>query len=150
VKAPDATYAANLHKALQAACVDHKVVTFQFRYRSRILLTRQGEETAVIFRNSATPALPWWIMSERLWSPVWLPTQPVASQVAFYMRRPVTIVKVKDFTANATPSDGKQIVRKTSPGKKHAGSNGKSAAKSKARNSAGAPSKSKASRGRKK
>ena len=92
VKDPASAYAEKLHTTLQNARVEHKVVTFKFRYRSRLLLHREGEETAVIYRDPATPAQPWWLMSERLSTPVWLPTQPLASQVAFHVRRPATLV----------------------------------------------------------
>jgi hypothetical protein len=120
VQNPDVTYAENLHKALQGARVEHKVVTFKFRYRSRLQLYREGEETAVIYRDCCTPAQPWWIMAERLSTPEWLPTQPVESQAAFYVRRPATIVKIDEF-----PSEAAQPAKKT----KHAGKGGKSLVK---------------------
>ena len=151
VKEPAATYAGELHKTLQNARIDHKVVTFTFRYRSRILLNREGEETAVIYRDPSTPALPWWLMSERLSSPVWLPTQPVPSQVAFYLRRPATVVKVEDFPAEITKPfreskyTGKKHTGKKKAGKKHAGKGGKSVVKP-----ASHPAKSKATRRAKK
>ncbi len=96
---PASAYAAKLHQTLQDSGIDHKIVTVKFRYHSRILLDREGEETAVIYRDPATPANPWWLMSERLTNPMWLPTKPIASQVAFYLSRPVSIVKVEDFPA---------------------------------------------------
>jgi hypothetical protein len=101
-KVPAPAYAKELHRVLQGAGIEHKVVTFKFRYRARILLNREGEDTAVVYRDSATPAQPWWLMAERLSSPVWLPMQPVESQIAFYVSRPATIVKVEDFPAKAT------------------------------------------------
>ena len=116
-KEPAAAYAGKLHTALQNARVEHKVVTFKFRYRSRLLLNREGEETAVIYRDPATPRHPWWLMAERLSRPLWLPTAPVASQAAFYLTRPVTIVKVEDYPANAGKKkgcackDGKAVVK---------------------------------------
>jgi len=125
-KAPTLEYAKELHKALQDARVEHKLVTFKFRYRSRLLLNREGEETAVIYRDSATCAHPWWLMAERLSAPIWLPTPawlstpPVASQVAFYVRRPATVVKVADFPAKAARKhscagkDGKSAVQPVS------------------------------------
>lgn len=116
-KAPAIEYAKELHATLQAARVEHRIVTFKFRYRSRILLNREGEETAVIYRDNATPARPWWLMSERLFSPVWLPTEPVSSQVSFYVRRPATVVKIEDFPARHARKhrhagkDGKSVVK---------------------------------------
>ena len=135
VENPAAAYAEKLHTTLQNARVAHKVVTFKFRYRSRLLLNREGEETAVIYRDPATPAQPWWLMSERLSTPVWLPTQPLASQVAFHIRRPATVVKVETFPAEickpARESKclGKSHAGKKKAGKKHAGKGGKSGVK---------------------
>ena len=127
VKEPAVAYAEKLHTALQGARVEHKVVTFKFRYRSRLLLNPEGEETAVIYRDRATPAQPWWLMSERLFSPVWLPTQPVASQVAFYVRRPATVVKLDEFPADmCKPEKGSKSAGKKHAGKKKAGKKGSS------------------------
>ena len=142
--APALDYAHRLHFALLEAGVEHKVVTFKFRYRSRLLLNREGGETAVLYRDTATPAHPWWLMAERLGTPVWLPskgpcyniyvgghpqyssvaTQNVASQLAFYVRRPVSIVKVEDFPAKdatragRTKHDGKPLLKPFRQGKK--------------------------------
>lgn len=135
VKDPAVAYAEKLHKALQSTRVEHRVVTFKFRYRSRLLLNREGEETAVIYRDPATPAHPWWLMSERLFSPVWLPTQPLASQVAFYVRRPATVVSLDEFPSEickpekGSKSAGKKHMSKKQPGKKGAGKGGKSVVK---------------------
>ena len=127
VQEPASAYAEKLHATLQGASVPHKVVTFKFRYHSRLLLSREGEETAVIYRDCATPAQPSWLMSERLSSPVWLPRKPLESQVAFYLSRPVSIVKVEDFPANAarharkhkhSGNDGKTLLKPFRPGKK--------------------------------
>ena len=103
---PAVAYAKKLHGALQCAGVEHKVVTLKFRHDFRILLRRDAEETAVIYRDPATPRHPWWLMAERLSRPLWLPTAPVASQAAFYLTRPVTIVKVEDYPANAGKKKG--------------------------------------------
>ena len=123
VENPAAAYAEKLHATLQTAHVEHKVVTFKFRYRSRLLLHREGEETAVVYRDPATPAQPWWLMSERLCTPVWLPTKPLASQVAFHVRRPATLVKVETFPAEIC----KPARESKCGGKKHAGKGGESA-----------------------
>ena len=133
VKDPASAYAEKLHTTLQGASVPHKIVTFKFRYHSRLLLSREGEETAVIYRDCATPAQPSWLMSERLSSPVWLPRKPLESQVAFYLSRPVSIVKVEDFPANAARharkhkhpgKDGKTLLKPFRQGKKSKHSRG--------------------------
>jgi hypothetical protein len=109
VQKPDAAYAEKLHKTLQGARVEHKVVTFKFRYRSRLQLYREGEETAVIYRDCCTPAQPWWIVAERLSTPVWLPTQPVGSQVSFFVRRSATIVKIEEFPGDCAKPAGRAV-----------------------------------------
>ena len=73
---PAIAYAKKLHGVLQCAGVEHKVVTLKFRHDFRILLRRDAEETAVIYRDPATPRHPWWLMAERLSRPLWLPTAP--------------------------------------------------------------------------
>ena len=129
VQNPDAAYAEKLHNALQGARVEHKVVTFKFRYRSRLNLYREGEETAVIYRDCCTPAQPWWIMAERLSTPVWLPTQPVESQVSFFVRRRATVVKIEEFPAEATKPAGKAVVKPEShPAKSKTGKSKQAAA----------------------
>jgi hypothetical protein len=130
-KAPALEYARELHTALETSRVEHKIVTFKFRYRSRILLNREGEETAVIYRDPATPSHPWGLMSERIFSPVWLPTEPVASQVSFYVRRPATVVKIEDFPARHARKhrhagrDGKSVVKPRSHPSKSKGKKAK-------------------------
>jgi len=114
---PSAAYAGELHHALQKSGVEHKVVTFKFRYSSRLTLNATGEETAVIYRDDATPAQPWWIMAEQLWRPMWLPTQPVAAQVSLFVRRPATVVKVEDFPAQKAARDGKTLLKPFRTGK---------------------------------
>jgi hypothetical protein len=94
-----ATYAGELHKTLEKSGIGHKIVTFKFRYYSRLTLNTVGEETAVIYRDDSNAARPWWLMADYLWAPVWLPNQEISSQVAFSVRRPATVVKVEDLSA---------------------------------------------------
>jgi hypothetical protein len=98
-KDPSGAYATKLHKALEKSGVEHKVVTFKFRYVSRLTLNHEGEDTVVIYRDGANAAQPWWIMAERLWSPMWLPASAIDSQVSFFVRRPASVVKVEEFPA---------------------------------------------------
>jgi hypothetical protein len=109
----DRAYAKELHETLQRSGVEHKVVTFTFRYASRIDLFRPAEGTAVIYRDTGTPAHPWWFMEESLSRPVWLPTGPVQRQVAFRLARPATIVKVDEFPAKPRAESHKQHMRLT-------------------------------------
>lgn len=109
-KVPAAAYANRVHVALRDAGIEHKVVTFKFHYGTRLLLRREGEETAVVYRDPATPANSWWLMAERLSTPVWLPDAPIERQAAFYVSRPVSIVKFEDLPASAGKHDGKRCV----------------------------------------
>ena len=92
-------YAAELHSTLLHNGIAHKVVTYQFRYSSKFTISGTAERTAIIYRDSAEPKHPYWIMDDHLTSPVWLPEGPVERQVDFYLRRPSTIVSVTDFPA---------------------------------------------------
>ena len=92
-----AVYAQQLHKTLQRAGVEHKVVTFRFKYPSILKIDRVGEDVAVIYKDAGTPDHPWWLMAEYLWNPVWLPSGAVRRQVDFYVRRPASIVSVAEF-----------------------------------------------------
>ncbi len=116
-KAPAPAYANRVHAALRDAGVAHKVVTFKFRYHSRLQLNREGEETVVVYRDTATPAHPWWLAAERFSNPVWLPEKPLERQLGSYLSRPVSIVKVEDFPARSGARDGKRIVKPGKPRK---------------------------------
>lgn len=102
-------YADRLHTTLQRAGIEHKVVKFRFKYPGLLRLDRPGEDIAVIYRDPSQSSQPWWLASECIWSPVWLPTASVESQVAFYLRRPVTITSATSFPAavrNTLPRPG--------------------------------------------
>lgn len=94
----DRAYAAELHKTLQKAGVEHKVVTFTFRHTTRLRAEQIVEGTAVVYRDSGTPSHPWWFMAEHLFNPVWLPTASLQRQIGFYLVRPATITKVEEFS----------------------------------------------------
>ena len=98
-------YALQLHKTLQRAGVEHKVVTFRFRYPSIMKIDRTGEDVAVIYKDTGTPEHPWWLMSECLWNPVWLPAGTVQRQVDFYLRRPTAIVSVAKFRVGSSDAE---------------------------------------------
>jgi hypothetical protein len=101
VRDRDRAYADELHKTLQKSRVEHKVVTFTFRYTARLRPDQIAEGTAVIYRDSGTPSHPWWLMREHLANPVWLPTEALQRQVSFYLIRPATILKVEEFPSRA-------------------------------------------------
>ena len=119
---PSKAYASQLHRELAKDNVEHKVVTYQYRYRTRLREDAVGVRTAVVYKDNTDPNNPWWIMDERLGKPVWLPNDQLDKQVAFYLRRDAEIVEQHDFTSgdagneirtapSATPTQGVAIAR---------------------------------------
>ena len=113
---PGEAYTAKLHKLLTADKVEHKVVTYQYRYQTRMREEAVGTHQAVIYKDNSDPANPWWLMDERLGKPVWLPGQDVNKQVAFYLRRNAQVVEQKEFTGGE-PASGEitMIAKNTAP-----------------------------------
>ena len=105
---PSAAYAQELHRLLQSDRVPHKVVTYQYRYTTKLREEAIGTRTAVIYHDAARSASPWWLADESVSTPVWLPEGDLNRQVRFYARRPSEVVEVCDFPGGA---DGKTMVR---------------------------------------
>ncbi|MEQ1851304.1 MAG: hypothetical protein ABMA01_06895, partial [Chthoniobacteraceae bacterium] len=102
-------YAERLHKMLQQAGIEHKVVTFTFRYPTSMMVDAPAQDTAVIYRDAASPDHPWWLAAESLWSPMWLPTQSLGRQIDFYLARPSAVVSVAEYPAGTTtPAKGRR------------------------------------------
>lgn len=91
---PSAAYAEHLSGVLKSARVPHKVVTYEFQYRTRQSEEAMGSRTAVIYRDGEGSRHPWWLMDERLHQPVWLPGENVEHQIEYYIHRPATITSV--------------------------------------------------------
>ncbi len=91
-------FAGELHAELHQMRVPHKVVTYDYPYHSKYDGKGTAQRTSVIYRDDASPKYPWWIMDERLKRPVWLPSETVQNQVSFFLRRPATIVTLRDYT----------------------------------------------------
>lgn len=102
VKDRPGTYAERLHKLLQQAGIEHKIVTFTFRYPTSMMVDAPTQDTAVIYKDTASPEHPWWLAAESLWSPMWLPTQSLGRQIDFYLARPSAVVSVAEYPAAAT------------------------------------------------
>jgi hypothetical protein len=96
---PDASekYASRLHDVLKADAVEHKVVTYQYRYTTRLREEAVSTRTAVLYKDKATPGSPWWLMDDQLEKPVWLPNAQVERQVEFYLHQPAQVVAQSDF-----------------------------------------------------
>lgn len=96
---PSKAYATQLSRTLESASVEHKVVTYQFRYRTRLREEAIGTRTAVVYRDDTHPRNPWWIMDEQLKKPVWLPGHDLGKQVAFYLRDDAEVVETQNVPA---------------------------------------------------
>ncbi len=94
---PSQAYVEKLQKILAEDKVDHRVVTFQYRYETRLRDEAVGTGTAVIYKDNSDPANPWWLMSNRLHKPVWLPGQDLDKQVSFYLRRTAQVIEHRDY-----------------------------------------------------
>ncbi|MDB6150514.1 MAG: hypothetical protein JWQ44_1962 [Chthoniobacter sp.] len=92
-------YNDQLHQTLASENVEHKVITYQYRYKTRLREDAVGTGTAVIYRDSTNPSNPWWIMDEHLAAPVWLPNEDVDRQVKFYLRRDAQVLAQQDYPA---------------------------------------------------
>ena len=92
---PSAAYAEHLSGVLKSAGVAHKVVTYEFRYRTRLREEAMGSRTAVIYRDGDNTSNPWWLADDRLRQPLWVPGENVETQIAYYIHRPATVVSVK-------------------------------------------------------
>jgi hypothetical protein len=94
------TFADRLHAVLAADKVQHKIVTYQFRYRTRLREEAMGAGRAVIYRDAATPGNPWWVMDETTAFPVWVPDGAPERQLSFFIRRKAEVLEQKDFPAD--------------------------------------------------
>ena len=102
---PSKTYADQLHRELAASKVEHKVITYQYRYRTRLREEAVGQRTAVLYKDESHPDNPWYLKDEASNRPVWLPNADESKQVAFYIRRNAEVVESKDYAG-----EGKEII----------------------------------------
>ena len=110
---PGEAYTAKLHKMLTADKVEHKVVTYQYRYQTRMRDEAVGTHTAVLYKDNSDPRNPWWLKDERLGKPIWLPGEDVSKQVAFYIRRNAEVVEQKEFIGDALKAEQIMIAKNT-------------------------------------
>ena len=97
-------YADGLHRELKASRIEHKVVTYQYRYRSPLRDDATAERTAVIYHDETNPKYPWWIKDESSGRPTWLPNGSVEQQLRFYVGRDVEVT-----SPDRLSGDGKGI-----------------------------------------
>lgn len=104
---PSLAYAAKLHRVLADRGVEHKVVTYQFRYTTRLREEAVGTRTAVVYRDTRPSNYPWWLKDDRQHLPVWLPNGSLGQQVSFYIRRRAEIIDEKNYPAGG--ASGKAV-----------------------------------------
>lgn len=108
---PSATYAEQMSGVLKSSNVEHKVVTYEFRYRTRLREDAMDTRTAVLYRDDAGGRNPWWLVDNVSRTPVWLPGENVEKQLEFYLHRPATVLTVNGVSASgdgkAATGDGK-------------------------------------------
>ncbi len=106
---PSAAYAEQLSSRLKQAGVEHKVVTYEFRYRTRLREEAVDTRTAILYRDDNHSRDPWWLADDRsAYDPVWLPREDINYQLAFYLHRPATVVSVHHVPGS---SDGKKSIK---------------------------------------
>ena len=110
---PSAAYAAKLHHALAGSRIEHKVVTYQFRYLTHLREEAVGTRTAVVYRDTTNSKYPWWLKDDRLSRPFWLPNGDLGKQVAFYIRSAAEVLEHKDYSGRGT--DGKTALAAAHP-----------------------------------
>jgi hypothetical protein len=114
---PFAAYAGQVSASLRAAGVQHKVVTYQFRYRTELREEAIATRTAVIYRDGNDPKNPWWLAEDRLRAPVWLPGNDLNRQLSFHVRRPAEVLSVEEGDGKGvieSEDDSVQIARRSS------------------------------------
>lgn len=100
-------YAAGLHREFRADRIEHKVVTYQYRYSSRLRQDATARRTAVIYRDDTNPKYPYWLKDETSNRPVWLPNGDTAQQLRFYVGREVEILDAE----RGYGGENKEVVR---------------------------------------
>lgn len=94
-------YAQKLHRILHREGVPHKVVTYEFRFKTQLRPMTTATRTAVIYRDDATPRNPWWLMDDSMHKPLWVPNTEPRRQVSFYLRRPANVVELRDYSGES-------------------------------------------------
>lgn len=90
-------YPDKLHAVLVAQNVEHKIITYQYRYKTRLREEAVGTGKAVLYRDPATPDSPWWAMDENTGFPVWVPNESLDRQMSFFLHHNAEILAREDF-----------------------------------------------------
>jgi hypothetical protein len=112
---PNEAYTRKLNKVLNENKVEHKVVTYQYRYKTRMREDAVGTHSAIIYKDNSDPENPWWLVNERTGKPIWLPGQDVNKQVSFYLRRKAEVTDEKVFSGGEPQSTETMVAKHTPP-----------------------------------
>lgn len=110
---PAESYTNKLHRMLTEQKVEHKVVTYQYRYQTRLRDEAVGTQTVVIYKDNSDPRNPWWLVNSRTGKPVWLPGEDVNNQVDFYMHRKAQVVAQQSFRGGEAEGGVTMIAKNT-------------------------------------
>ena len=111
---PNEAYTKKLNKVLNENKVEHKVVTYQYRYKTRMREEAVGTHSAIVYKDNSDPQNPWWLVNERTSKPVWLPGQDLNKQISFYLRRKAEVTEEKVFS-DGEPQATETMVAKHTP-----------------------------------
>ena len=111
---PSQAYIEKPQKVLAEDKVEHRVVTYQYRYETRLRDEAVGTGVAVIYKDNSDPANPWWLMNERMRKPVWLPGEDMNNQVSFYLRRTAQVSEHRDYVGGE-PTVPRSMIAKARP-----------------------------------
>lgn len=100
-----AGYPDRIHAVLAARNVEHRIVTYQYRYQTRLREEAVGTGRMVLYRDAHTAESPWWVADESAAYPVWVPNGPVDRQVSFFLRHRAEVIEQQEFPAG----DGKSL-----------------------------------------
>lgn len=112
---PNEAYTKKLNKVLNENKVEHKVVTYQYHYKTRLREEAVGTHSAVIYKDNSDPENPWWLVNERTGKPVWLPGQDLNKQISFYLRRKAEVTEQKVFNGGEPQHAAETMVAKHTP-----------------------------------
>jgi hypothetical protein len=103
---PSTAYAEQVSAVLKTSGVEHKVVTYQFRYRTPLREEAITTRTAVIYRDGSDSRNPWWLAEYRLRIPHWLPGNDLGRQISFHVHGPAEVLTVDEHEER----EGKKVI----------------------------------------
>lgn len=111
-----AAYAEQLSTTLKSAGIAHKVVTYEFPYRTRTNHEAIATRTSVLYRDeSSSTRDPWWLADSHTSNPKWLPGEDLDRQLEFHLHKRVTVLKVDGASASSEGTRQLAVARSERP-----------------------------------